>query len=211
MSGYLEYWGKHSDKLFAALGGHFALVGVVLGLSLVLTAIIVLIVLQSKRAQQAVISVLGAVYSIPSLALFSILIPFTGLGFKTAVIVMVVYNQFLLVRNVVEGLNDVDKDIVEAAVGMGMSRWQVLGKVKLPLAMPMIVAGVRLATVSTIGIATIAATINAGGLGTLLFSGLRTMNEYQIVGGTVLCALVAFVADGVLRAVEFTLKKRMVH
>ena len=124
---------------------------------------------------------------------------------------MVAYNQYLLLRNVLEGLDGIDPDIVEAAVGMGMSPWQVLYRVKLPLAAPMILAGIRLAAISTIGIATIAATINAGGLGTILFSGLRTMNQYKIVGGTLLCALVAVVADRLLKLVERVIVKRTVH
>ena len=124
---------------------------------------------------------------------------------------MVAYNQYLLLRNLLEGLDGIDPDIVEAAVGMGMSPWQVLYRVKLPLAAPMILAGIRLAAISTIGIATIAATINAGGLGTILFSGLRTMNQYKIVGGTLLCALVAVVADRLLKLVERVIVKRTVH
>lgn len=208
MNDYFDYWAGHSDKFLEALGGHFALVGAVIAISLVLCAVIVLLIMNNKRAQRGVLSVCEAIYSIPSLALFSILTPFTGLGFGTAVLVMVLYNQFLLVRNVTEGLNDVDHSVVEAAEGMGMSPWQVLCKIKLPLAMPMIVAGIRLALISTIGIATIAATINAGGLGTILFTGLRTMNEYQIVGGVLLCALVALVADIVLRSIEFVIKKK---
>ena len=92
---------------------------------------------------------------------------------------------------------------------MGMSPMQVLLRVELPLAFPVIMAGIRLAAISTIGIATIAATINAGGLGTILFSGLRTMNVYKIVDGTVLCAAVALVADAALKGIEHLVTKRM--
>lgn len=208
---YLDYWASRADDFGEALLEHFALVGMVLLWSLALAAVLTLAVMRSRRAEHISVQLLSAVYSIPSLALFSLLIPVTGLGTTTAVLVMVAYNQYLLLRNVLEGLDGIDPDIVEAAVGMGMSPWQVLYRVKLPLAAPMILAGIRLAAISTIGIATIAATINAGGLGTILFSGLRTMNQYKIVGGTLLCALVAVVADRLLKLVERVILKRTVH
>lgn len=208
---YLDYWASHADDFGEALLEHFALVGMVLLWSLALAAVLTLAVMRSRRAEHISVQLLSAVYSIPSLALFSLLIPVTGLGTTTAVLVMVAYNQYLLLRNVLEGLDGIDPDIVEAAVGMGMSPWQVLYRVKLPLAAPMILAGIRLAAISTIGIATIAATINAGGLGIILFSGLRTMNQYKIVGGTLLCALVAVVADRLLKLVERVIVKRTVH
>lgn len=208
---YLDYWASHVDDFGEALLEHFALVGMVLLWSLALAAVLTLAVMRSRRAEHISVQLLSAVYSIPSLALFSLLIPVTGLGATTAVLVMVAYNQYLLLRNVLEGLDGIDPDIVEAAVGMGMSPWQVLYRVKLPLAAPMILAGIRLAAISTIGIATIAATINAGGLGTILFSGLRTMNQYKIVGGTLLCALVAVVADRLLKMLERVIVKRTVH
>ena len=208
---YLDYWASHADDFGEALLEHFALVGMVLLWSLALAAVLTLAVMRSRRAEHISVQLLSAVYSIPSLALFSLLFPVTGLGATTAVLVMVAYNQYLLLRNVLEGLDGIDPDIVEAAVGMGMSPWQVLYRVKLPLAAPMILAGIRLAAISTIGIATIAATINAGGLGTILFAGLRTMNQYKIVGGTLLCALVAVVADRLLKLVERVIVKRTVH
>lgn len=193
----------------AVLGEHLVIVGVVLAWSLAVAALITLAIRRSRRAEDAVLQVLGALYSVPSLALFSLLIPFTGLGLTSATIVMVAYNQFLLVRNIVEGLNGVDSGVVEAATGMGMSPMQVLLRVELPLAFPVIMAGIRLAAISTIGIATIAATINAGGLGTILFSGLRTMNVYKIVDGTILCAAVALVADAALKGIEHLVTKRI--
>lgn len=211
MGPYLAYWADHADKFAEATLEHLALVGTVLSYSLVIAAAITLLARRSPRAGQVVVAVLGAVYSVPSLALFSLLIPVTGLGFSTAVAVMVAYNQFLLVRNFTEGLAGVDPDIIEAARGMGMGEGQIIMKIQLPLALPMIIAGIRLAAISTIGISTIAATINAGGLGEILFSGLRTMNEYKIVGGTLLCALVALVAHAGLSGVEALLRKGTMH
>lgn len=211
MADYLTYWSRHADKFSEALLEHLALVGIVLACSLVVAIVITLLLRRSQRVGQLVLSVLGAVYAIPSPALFSLLIPLTGLGFTTAVAVMVAYNQFLLVRNFTEGLDGVDHAIIEAARGMGMSERQILVKVQLPLALPLILAGIRLAAISTIGIATIAVTINAGGLGEILFSGLRTMNEYKIVGGTLLCAGLAAVVHVGLSKLETVLRTHVTH
>lgn len=211
MADYLTYWSRHADKFSEALLEHLALVGIVLACSLVVAIVITLLLRRSQRVGQLVLSVLGAVYAIPSPALFSLLIPLTGLGFTTAVAVMVAYNQFLLVRNFTEGLDGVDHAIIEAARGMGMSERQILVKVQLPLALPLILAGIRLAAISTIGIATIAVTINAGGLGEILFSGLRTMNEYKIVGGTLLCAGLAAVVHVGLSELETVLRTHVTH
>ena len=185
----IEYFIKHSDMLMAAFGEHLWLVAETLLLSIVLAGILSYLLLESPKLAQGVIQIFGAIYSIPSLALFALLIPFLGLGNTTAIAVLVAYNQYLLLRNFLTGLTGVEPGIVEAAVGMGMSRWQVVTKV-------------RIAIISTTGIATIAATINAGGLGKILLSGLRTMNEEKIAWGTVLCVIIALAADLVLKRLE---------
>lgn len=205
----IEYFLKYHDKFLSALVEHMEIVGITLLISIILASMITVIIMRSLRLTNIVIQIFGAVYSIPSLALFALLIPVTGLGSTTAISVLVVYNQFLLIRNITAGLNGVDKNIIEAAVGMGMSGFQVLYKVKIPLALPLIMAGIRLAVISTIGIATIAATINAGGLGRILFDGLRTMNQYKIIWGTIFCTLIAFIADTVIKAIEKLIQQRI--
>ena len=172
----IEYALKYPEKLYGALGQHLVLVGVTLVLSLLL--------------------------AIPSLAMFAMLIPVTGLGMKTALIVLTLYNQYLLLRNFTAGLNGVDSAIIEAAAGMGMTTMQILLKIRLPLAKRSIFTGIRLAIVSTTGIATIAATINAGGLGTILFDGLRTLNVVKILWGTVLSAGLAIALNAGLERIE---------
>jgi len=142
------------------------------------------------------------VYSIPSLALFAILVPLTGLGKTTAIIVLVLYNQYILLRNTLDGLNNVDTSIIEAATGMGMNKSQMLFQVKLPLVIKPIFAGIHLAVVSTIGIATIAASINAGGIGSVLLDGLRTVNTAKILWGTLMAAGLAIVVNGVFNIIE---------
>lgn len=181
---------------------HLMLVIVSLAISFVLAIAISYILLKLPRAQRIVENLFGAIYSVPSLALFALMIPVTGLGDETAIIALVIYNQYLLIRNILAGIKGIDKSILEAGTGMGMSQGQIFSKVILPLAAPSIIAGVRLAVVSTTGIATIAASINAGGLGIVLFSGMRTMDSQKIFIGTLLCIVIAFVADIGIKCIE---------
>ena len=205
----IEYFVKYHEKFLDAFLEHVEIVLVTLLISLVLASFIMVITLKSKKLNNIIVQLFGAIYSIPSLALFALLIPIMGLGQDTAILVLVVYNQFLLVRNISAGIYGVDESITEAATGMGMTWLQVLLKIQIPLAFPMIMAGIRLAVISTIGIATIAATINAGGLGAILFQGLGSMNTYKIVWGTILCAVIAFVADAGLKKVEKIVNRKV--
>jgi osmoprotectant transport system permease protein len=132
------------------------------------------VIYRIRPLRAPVLGVLSVIYTIPSLALLVLLIPLTGLSPWTAIIALVLYAQLVLVRNTLVGLAAVDPAIVEAARGMGMNDWQRLVRVELPLASPVILAGVRLATIAVIGIGTVAAFISAGGLGVLLFEGVRT-------------------------------------
>lgn len=202
MKAMFIYWAHHADQFARGLAEHLAITGITLACSLALAAALTLLIWRNRRLSAIAIQIFGAVYAIPSLALFAILIPITGLGMPTAVLVLTVYNQFLLLRNIIAGLEGIDPAITEAATGMGMTPLQVLIRVELPLAMPAIVAGIRLAVISTIGIATIAATVDAGGLGTLLFQGLRAMNLYKLIGATLLCFVVAAAVGTALRSLE---------
>lgn len=193
---------NHSDKLGKALLEHLELVVITLIISILIASILTIFAMYSKVLSKILIYIFSVVYSIPSLALFAMLIPVTGLGKVTAIIVLVVYNQYLLLRNFIAALNEVEPAIVEAATGMGMRNMQILFKIRLPLSKKALFTGVRLAVVSTIGIATIAASINAGGLGSILFDGLRTMDVYKIVWGSILSAGLAISINGILSKIE---------
>ncbi len=198
----LDFLFRYPGKLATALLEHLGIVGVTMMLSILLAILIAGFIMRSRLASQVTVSIFGVIYSIPSMALFALLIPFSGLGAKTAILVLVVYNQFILVRNIIAGFEGVNPAIVEAAAGMGMSAWQSFWQVRFPLASPVIIAGIRIAAVSTIGIATIAATINAGGLGAILFDGLRTHNNAKLWWGTILASLLAIVANQLLSLLE---------
>ncbi len=198
----INYLLKYPDKLLNALAGHVEIVLITLIISIILAALLATLAVYSKIASKLLINIFAMVYSIPSLALFAILVPLTGLGKVTAIIVLVLYNQYILLRNILDGLNNIDSAIIEAATGMGMSKSQILVQVKLPLINKPIFTGIHLAVVSTIGIATIAASINAGGIGSILLDGLRTVNTAKILWGTLMSAGLAIVVNAILNAIE---------
>ena len=198
----IEYLRKHPEKVLGALTEHIELVLITLVISLVIACLLTLLAMRSERVSDALNNLFSVLYSVPSLALFALLIPVTGLGRTTAVIVLTLYNQYILLRSFTAGLRDVDPAVCEAAKGIGMTEMQILTKIRVPLARRAIFAGIRLAVVSTIGIGTIAASINAGGLGTLLFEGLRTINTPKILWGSVLSALLAVSINRLLKMVE---------
>lgn len=181
---------------------HLLMSGISLAIALAIALPVGIICARVVQLRSLVLGILGVIYTIPSLSLFVLLIPFTGLGLRPAVIALVAYAQLVLVRNVVVGLTGIDPAIIEAARGMGMTALQRLWRVELPLALPIILAGVRVAVLSIIGIGTIAAFINAGGLGLLLFDGVRSSNPEKIVAGAIAVSTLAIGANGLLWFIE---------
>jgi len=198
----IEFWQCNYQKILKSLIEHVEIVMITLIFALLLAVLLTIIAMYSRRAGEMFIQIFSLIYTIPSLAMFALLIPLTGLGRITAILVLTIYSQYLLLRNFITGLYEVEPAVVEAAVGLGMNPLQVLGRVRLPLAKRSLFTGIKLAVVSTISIATIAALINAGGLGDILFDGLRTLNVYKIVSGSILSAGLAFAVNGVLGVVE---------
>lgn len=160
--------------------------------------------------QMPVLNVTGLLYTIPSLAFFAILIPYTGIGQTTAIIALVMYSLLSIVRNTYVGMGEVDKSVKDAADGMGMTRLQRLIQVELPLALPYILTGIRIATVAAIGIAVIAAVIGGGGLGRLIFDGIRSPNmRDRVVAGAVMSIALALVADYLLGRLVLVFRRDM--
>jgi len=163
------------------------------------------------RLRRPVLGTVGVLHTVPSLALFGFLIPLAvvgGLGVRSAIVAMVIYALLPVVRNAYTGLGSVDAAVVEAARGLGMTGWQMLRLVELPLALPVLLAGARIAMVNSIGLATIAAAIGAGGLGTLIFRGLAMVDNRLILAGAIPAAALALVADAIFGAAEKRLKRR---
>ena len=204
----ITYWINSHNRLLKAVSEHITIVSITMVIAVVIAGIITLFLRNKKVLSNIVITILSVFYSIPSLALFAILIPFTGLGRVTAVSALVIYAQYILVRNFNIGLQEVDRGVLEAARGMGMSESQIFWKVQFPLSAGSFVAGIKLATTTTIGIATIAASINAGGLGSILFDGLRTQNPVKILWGTILTMALCIPVNIILNIVQKKLYNR---
>lgn len=198
----MRYLVDHRVFVLTLLGQQLWLSIVTLAIALVIALPLGVLAARVPRARGWVLGILGVIYTIPSLALFVLLIPVMGLGFAPAVTALVAYAQVILVRNITIGLLGVDVAVLEAARGVGMSRWQCFWRVEFPLAFPVILAGVRIATLTTIGIGTIAAFINAGGLGTLLFMGVSQSNIDEIVAGGVAVSALALTVNAITRTVE---------
>src|SRR6267378_4253252 len=185
----------HADVILSALLQHIqlTLIAVVIGLAIAVP--LGLVAWRSRLLRGPIFSLTGILYTIPSLALFAFLIPFTGLTILTAEIGLVGYTLLILVRNIVVGLNAVPDEVREAARGMGFRPFAELARVDIPLAIPAIIAGVRIATVTTIGLVTVTALIGEGGLGSLIYDGLLRDFKTPLVVGTVLSVALAVVAD----------------
>ena len=190
------------DRLLQALGEHVALVGISLALSLAIALPLGIWSARKPRAYVVILAVTGMLYTVPALALFALLIPIMGLGRGPAITAIVLYSLLILVRNVAIGIREVPADVLEAADGMGFGLWRRLMTIELPLALPVILAGIRITAVTQISVATIAAFINAGGLGDLIFQGITEDSGEKLVVGAVTASLLAVVADEGLRLVE---------
>jgi len=198
----IDYLIQYPDYIIVPFLEHIKITVITIVISSLIAVLISILIMRSKALSNLIVGVFSAIYSVPSLALFAMLIPFLGLGEHTAIFVLIIYNQYILVKNIIAGFQSINPAIIEAANGMGMSELQSFFKIRLPLASPIILAGMKVAVVSTIGIATIAATINAGGLGTLLFDGLRTQNMVKIAWGTLLSSFLAVGANYLLSLLE---------
>ncbi len=181
---------------------HIEITVIAVSISTIIGVAVGILITRFKRASAPVIGIAGVIYTIPSLALFGMLIPFIGIGIKPALIALILYSQLALIRNTFVGILNIDPAIREAGKGMGMSRWQFLRMVELPVALPVIMAGIRTAAVMNIGTATIAAYIGAGGLGWLIFRGIASVNTEQIVAGALPVTLLAIGVDYVFVLME---------
>jgi osmoprotectant transport system permease protein len=198
----LDYLFDHWRRVLDLAVDHLWLSCVALGLALVVALPLSLLIVALPRLSLPVLGLLGVIYTIPSLAFLAFLIPSLGLGRQPAIVILAAYAQLVLVRNIATALTGVDRSILEAARGSGMTAFQVLRTVRLPLALPVLIAGIRIAAVTTISLATITAWINAGGLGTLMFDGITRQNESMILAGAIAIVALALAADTVLRLLE---------
>jgi len=196
----------HVDDIWAATAEHLWLTALAVGIGLVISLALSAIVLRWRKAYTPVTWITGILYTIPSLALFAFLVPITGLSTTTALVGLVSYTLLILIRNIVAGIDGVPREILEAARGMGYTKRRQFFDIELPLALPVIIAGIRIAAVTTIGLVTVTALIGKGGLGFFILRGLNlfysSVGTTQIVVGTVVSVLLAIAVDLALVGAE---------
>jgi osmoprotectant transport system permease protein len=197
-----RYWSDYRPELTDATIEHLWITVVSVLAGLVVAVPLALLARRSTALESVVVGTTTVIYTIPSLAMFSLLLPFTGLSPNTVVIGLGLYSLTILVRNVLAGLQGVPDEIREAARGVGYSPTQLLLRVELPLAVPVIVAGLRVATVSTVALATVGSIVSYGGLGNLLLLAVGNQFKAQIFAASVLCVALAGVLDLALVAVQ---------
>jgi len=203
----LTWTPKHIPEILTALWQHLTLCLSSVCIGVTIALILGIVCARRPKLYAFVLAITGIIFVIPSLALFTLLIPLLGLGVKPAIAGLSSYTLLILLRNVVTGLRGVPNDVLDAADGMGYSSWQRLVRIELPLASPLIVAGIRIAMVTVIGVATVAAFIDAGGLGTIILMGIDQSYTEKILVGGLATALMATFFDIVLSNAERALRR----
>ncbi|HEX8118047.1 MAG TPA: ABC transporter permease, partial [Pyrinomonadaceae bacterium] len=208
---FFEFIARNWREVLALTAEHLALVAASTLIAVAVGIPVGLLLTRKAKLKRPVLGVANVLQTVPSLALFGFIIPLKyvgGIGWRAAVVALVVYALLPVIRNTVTGVEGVERSVREAALAMGMTDRQILRQVELPLAAPVILAGVRVATVISVGVATIAAAIGAGGLGTLIFRGLRQYDNRLILAGAIPAALLALAADAGIGLVESRLAAR---
>ena len=198
----LEYLQSRGGELASATVQHVYLTVASLLLGIALALPLAVLTHRSRPAQGFVLGASTAIYTVPSIAMFSLLLPLTGLNASTVIIGLALYSLTILVRNILAGLDAVPADVLDAAKGMGYGSARILLRVQLPLAMPTIFAGLRVAAVSTVALVTVGFLVGYGGLGNLIYEGLTSFFKAQVLTASVLCVLLAVAADALLFATE---------
>ena len=190
------------DQVLQALAEHILVSGSALLIALAISLPIGIWAARSSRVMAVSLGITGVLYTIPTLALLALLIPIVGLGKTNGILAMVMFSLMILIRNIATGIRGVPPEVVDAARGMGMSGAQVLRRVELPLALPVILAGLRVAAVTVISITVVAAYVNAGGLGTIIFAGMSNDHTPKIWVGALTACLLSVLVDVLLSMVE---------
>jgi osmoprotectant transport system permease protein len=197
-----KYLSSNREEILSALRQHVILTVFSVGVGFAVAALLTLLVRQWRWARTPVLALTSVLYTIPSLALFAILVPITGLTVATVEVGLVLYSLVILVRNMLAGLDGVPDDVKEVAYGMGYTRSRVFLRVEVPLALPAVISGLRVATVSTIALATVGGVIDQGGLGNLIEDAIKRDFRAEVLTASVLVVALAMVADALLLGLQ---------
>ena len=195
------------DFFLSLLLEHLQIAHISIVIAMIFGLAIGVFISEFRKSSKLVMGLVNFIYTIPSISLLGFLIPLSGIGDTTAIIALTVYALLPMVRNTYTGLTNVSPLLIEAATGMGSTKFQVLYKIKLPLAMPIIIAGIRNMAVMTIALAGIASFIGAGGLGVAIYRGITTNNKAMTIVGSLLIAVLAIVVDTIIGKIEKAVQK----
>lgn len=199
---FWAYLQANTGQIVTLFLDHVKLTAIAVGLALLIGVPLGILISYVRKVSKPVLSVANVVQAIPSMALLGFMIPFLGIGTVPAVTAVVLYSLLPIIKNTFTGIENINPQTLEAAKGIGLTPFQVLTKVQIPLALPVIMAGVRIASVTAVGLMTMAAFIGAGGLGFLVFSGIRTVNNNQILAGAIPACFLALLVDFLIGTVE---------
>ena len=202
MIALFKYMTEHSSQITELLIEHIEMTAAAVAFAVCIGVPLGILISYVRRLGKPIIGVANVVQAVPSMALLGLAIPLLGIGTLPAVVMVIIYSLLPIIKNTYTGIAGIDPQLVEAAGGIGFTRWQVLRKIKLPMALPVIMAGVRISAVTAVGLMTMAAFIGAGGLGYLVFSGIRTVNNLQILAGAIPACLLALLVDFLMGLVE---------
>jgi osmoprotectant transport system permease protein len=205
MSGFWKYLSTNYEQIFSLLGQHIYLSVISVLIAILIGVPLGILISREPKFSKPIIGITNIIQAVPSLALLGFLIPFAGIGSTPAIIMVVLYSLLPIVKNTYTGLTNIDGEILEAAKGIGLTKSQTMKKVQLPLAFPMIMAGIRISAVTAVGLMTIAAFIGAGGLGYLVFAGVQTVDNYMILAGAIPACILALFIDFIVGKLESTL------
>ena len=201
----LDFYIQRNRDILLATFEHVRLTGIAVMLAVAVGIPVGISITRRQWMSQWILGIAGVIQTVPSLALLGFLLPVPligGIGATPAIVALFLYSLLAIIRNTYTGIREVDHATIEAARGMGMTEWQILRMVEVPLAIPMIIAGVRIATVTCVGIATLCAAIGAGGLGQFIFRGISMVNNAMILAGAIPAAILALSMDFILGRIE---------
>ncbi len=194
----VDYFIRRHSMVMELFWEHMYLIVVTIAVAVAIGVVLGIIITYNKTLANGVLTVCQVLMTIPSIAMLGLLLPIFGIGFTTGMVALVLYSLLPIVRNTHSGIIEIDAAIIESATGMGMNEWRKLIKIKVPLALPVIMAGIRTATVMVVGIGAIASYIGAGGLGQLIFNGISRTNPPMIITGAIFISIIAIAFDLIL-------------
>lgn len=201
---YAERWPFFGELV----AQHIQIAGTAIVISGAIGLLLGITISEHRKFASSIIGIINITYTIPSISMLGFLIPFTGIGDKTAAIALTIYGLLPMVRNTYTGITTIDPATIEVARGMGSTPWQILYKIKLPLALPVIVSGIRSMVVMTISLSGIASYIGAGGLGVAIYRGITTNNAYMTYAGSILIASIALASDQLIALLERHIRRK---